>query len=70
MGLSRLWKCVEKAKDPGSERRTWGTLRVVLICEGVKVSTFGGLEFGTSKLNRSGPPADVPSLPRFFLKRQ
>jgi len=55
--LIRLWKCVEKSKDPGSKRRTWGTLRVVLICVGVRVPTFGRRELGRSRLNRSGTPA-------------
>jgi hypothetical protein len=45
-----------KVQRPRFKRRTWGTLRVVLICEWVKVSTFGRREFADSGAAHLGRP--------------
>jgi len=36
MGLLRLWKCVEKSKDPGSNDEPGAPSALFLICEWVK----------------------------------
>jgi hypothetical protein len=42
---------------PRFPHRTWGTLRVVLICECAKVSSFDRREFGRFGIGQPGHPA-------------